>query len=106
MGYLTFTAKVDLTGAEVAAAFANLADAKVPTAGQDTQGSGLATAKGTYWSAFAVASAFTSAAAAGDTVVFTSDFVPILTKQIWLSSGGTAAGSVAPAPGAAVVLNI
>lgn len=97
VGGLTFTAKVDLTGAEVAAAFANLADAKVPTAGQDTQGSGLATAKGTYSNAFSVASAFTSAAAAGDTVVFTSTRANSDQTDLVIS-GGTAAGSVAPVP--------
>ena len=71
---LTFTAKADMTGAEVASAFANLVTG-LAVAGSDTQGSGLAT-KGTYTGAFATSAAtaagFTAAAASGDTVVFTA----------------------------------
>ncbi|HQT03436.1 MAG TPA: hypothetical protein PLU46_00450 [Thiotrichales bacterium] len=69
---LTFTAAVDMTAAEVAAVFANLANGTLPVAG-DTQGSGLA-GKGTYTGVFATSGAngWTSAAANGDTVVFTA----------------------------------
>lgn len=71
MGGLTFTAPAAITAAEAAAAFANLVNGAaygtlVPAG--DTQGSGLAT-KGTYTGAF---TGWTSAAASGDTVVFTS----------------------------------
>lgn len=70
---LTFTAKVDLTAAEVAAAFAGLVDGKVPTAGHDTQAGGLAS-KGTYSGLFQAdtTTGFTSGAAEGDVVVFTA----------------------------------
>ena len=83
IGGLTFTANVDMTAAEVASAFANLIEANLPAWGViqrssvadmsmpmvgDTQGSGLAS-KGTYTGAF---SGWTSGAASGDTVVFTS----------------------------------
>jgi S-layer protein len=71
MGGLTFTAPNAMTAAEAAATFANLVNgaaygALVPAG--DTQGSGLAT-KGTYTGVF---TGWTSAAASGDTVVFTS----------------------------------
>ncbi len=66
-GGLTFTAAKDLTAAEVAQAFANLVDGKIPAVG-DTQGSSAA-ANGVYKDAF---SGWTSGAASGDTVVFTS----------------------------------
>lgn len=71
MGGLTFTAPNAMTAAEAASAFANLVNgaaygALVPAG--DTQGSGLAT-KGTYTGVF---TGWTSAAASGDTVVFTS----------------------------------
>lgn len=87
---LTLTAKADMTAAEVASAFANLAknaDFAVPAdirAG-DTQSGGSA-AKGTYT---LIGSGWTSAAASGDTVVFTSttansdlggDLTPVLTN--------------------------
>lgn len=66
---LTFTAKADMTAAEVAAAFSNLVKNTLPATG-DTQSSGVYT-KGTYSGLFNTA-AWTSGAAAGDTVVFTS----------------------------------
>lgn len=64
---LTFTAAKDLTAAEVAAAFSNLANNTIPAAG-DTQGSGP-DSNGVYTGDF---TGWTSAAASGDTVVFTS----------------------------------
>lgn len=64
---LTFTASKALTAAEVATAFSNLIDGVLPVAG-DTQGSGVA-ANGIYTGVFG---GWTSAAANGDTVVFTS----------------------------------
>lgn len=70
---LTFTAKADMTGAEVASAFANLVTG-LANANTDTQGSGLAS-KGTYTNQFNTAAAtdgWTAAAASGDTVVFTA----------------------------------
>lgn len=75
VGGLTFTAGKDLTAAEVAQAFANLtADAVTPTdaddatAKGDTQGSSVA-ANGTFTGS--LVANFSSAAASGDTVVFT-----------------------------------
>lgn len=66
---LTFTAAKNLTAAEVAKAFSNLAEVNLPVdADGDTQGSGLA-ANGTYTGSI---EGWTSAAANGDTVVFTS----------------------------------
>ena len=71
---LTFTAKADMTAAEVASVFANLASGLAVT-NKDTQGSALAT-KGTYTGAFQTGAdalgGFTAAAASGDTVVFTA----------------------------------
>lgn len=66
-GGLTFTATQDMTAAQVAAVFANLVDGTIPAAG-DTQGGGAAS-NGTYTNAF---TGWTSGAAVGDTVVFTS----------------------------------
>lgn len=71
LGGLTLTADVAMTANEVAAAFANLVNgaaygALVPAG--DTQSGALAT-KGTYTGVFAN---WTSGAASGDTVVFTS----------------------------------
>lgn len=66
-GGLTFTAAKALTASEVAQAFSNLINGTVPVAG-DTQGSGIAS-NGTYSGAF---TGWTSGAASGDTVVFTS----------------------------------
>ena len=64
---LEFTAEVDMTAAEVAAAFSNLIDGALLNGG-DTQGSGPAS-KG-YYTGYM--SGWTSGAASGDTVVFTS----------------------------------
>ncbi len=98
---LTLTAKVDLTAAEVASAFANLVDGKVPTAGVDTQGSGLVSTKGIYSGTFAVspgaADNWTTAAANADTVVFTATR-PNVDAATLAISGATATGSVAPVP--------
>lgn len=66
---LTFTAKADMTAAEVAAAFANLVKNTLPVVG-DTQSGGVYT-KGSYTGVFNTA-AWTSGAATGDTVVFTA----------------------------------
>lgn len=77
VGGLTFTASKNLTAAEVAQAFANLtADAVTPTdaavlsttASGDTQGSSVV-ANGTFTGS--LVANFSSAAASGDTVVFT-----------------------------------
>ena len=73
MGGLTFTAPSGMTAAEAAAAFANLVNnaafaAPASVLGGDTQSAGAAS-KGTYTNVF---SGWTSAAASGDTVVFTS----------------------------------
>jgi len=75
VGGLTFKAGKDLTAEEVAQAFANLAadavtptDADDTTAGSDTQGSSAA-ANGTFTGS--LAANWSSAAASGDTVVFT-----------------------------------
>lgn len=94
---LTLTATVDMTAAEVAAAFANLVNnaafaAPASILAGDTQ-SGAAAGKGTYT---LVGTAWTSGAASGDTVVFTStsanaivaDLLPVLTN--------TTGNSVAP----------
>ena len=94
---LTFKAGVDMTAAEVAATFANLVNnaafaAPATIAAGDTQ-SGAAAGKGTYT---LVGTAWTSGAATGDTVVFTSttartdvgNLVPALTN--------TSGTSVAP----------
>lgn len=94
---LTLTAKADMTANEVAAAFADLVKnaafaAPASIAAGDTQSGGSAT-KSTYT---LVASGWTSAAASGDTVVFTSttpntnvgDLTPALTN--------TSTTSVAP----------
>lgn len=67
VGGLTFTASKAMTAAEVATAFSNLINGTLPVAG-DTQGSGVA-AKGVYTNAI---TGWTSGAATGDTVVFTS----------------------------------
>lgn len=67
---LTFTAKADMTAAEVAAAFANLAEMTHPASGNDSQ-SGGKFSMGTYTGAFNT-SAWTSGVATGDTVVFTA----------------------------------
>jgi len=71
LGGLTFTATADMTKEEAAAAFANLSKGFVPTVGTtsgDTQSAGAA-AKGLYTGYL---TGWTSAAASGDTVVFTS----------------------------------
>ncbi len=102
---LTFTAKVDMTGAEVATAFAGLLGGPANVAsGKDTQSAALAS-KGTYTGAFETGG-FTSAAANGDTVVFTSvkanenianDLAFVLTN----TSGSSVAPTVAVTQGKA-----
>jgi hypothetical protein len=67
---LTFKATADLTGAEVAAAFANLVKNTYPAGTGDTQSAASFT-KGTYTGLFNT-TLWTSGAATGDTVVFTS----------------------------------
>ena len=88
---LTFTAAVDMTAAEVAAAFANLINGKIPTAG-DTQGGGAAS-KGTYAGA---ATLWTSAAASSDTVVFTSTTADSDATNLAFVLTNTSTASVAP----------
>ncbi len=73
LGGLTFTAAKDLTKEDAAKAFANLAAGIVPAGGPsltvgDTQGSGVV-ANGVYTGAL---TGYTSGAANGDTVTFTS----------------------------------
>ncbi len=88
---LTLTAAVDMTAAEVAAAFANLLNGKVPTAG-DTQG-GAPASKGTYAGASTL---WTSAAASSDTVVFTSTTATGGVTDLAFVLTNTSTNSVAP----------
>jgi hypothetical protein len=67
---LTFKATADLTGAEVAAAFASLVKNTYPAGTGDSQSAASFT-KGTYTGLFNT-TLWTSGAATGDTVVFTS----------------------------------
>jgi S-layer protein len=67
---LTLTAKADMSAAEVAAAFANLVKTSAGTFGSGDTQSGAVFAKGTY---SGISSGWTSGAANGDTVVFTSN---------------------------------
>lgn len=101
---LTLTAAVDMTAAEVAAAFANLANNAAYTgriAAGDTQ-SGAAAGKGVYT---LIGTGWTSGAATGDTVVFTSttantdvgNLTPVLTN----TSGTSVAPVVTTTAGAA-----
>ena len=89
---LTFTAAKDLTATEVAQGFANIAKGVVFIAGgNDTQASGVHT-NGTYSGSFSPA--WTSAAASGDTVVFsgpktTGATLGTLTVAGKVSTGGT-----------------
>ncbi|WP_374582740.1 beta strand repeat-containing protein [Pseudoduganella sp.] len=83
---VTFTAAKNLTAAEVAAAFSKFIEGTLPVDG-DTQGGGLST-NGTYTGAI---SGWTSAAANGDTVVFTSTVGGQVTD---LSFTGTATAPV------------
>lgn len=85
---LTFTATADMTAAQVASAFANLINGTLPTAG-DTQGSGL-NSLGKYTGAI---TGWTSGAASGDTVVFTS--TTARTNVTDLAATGTGATGVA-----------
>ncbi len=87
VGGLTFTATGAMTAAEVASAFANLV-------ANDTQGSGAA-GKGTYTGTLA---GFTSGAASGDTVVFSSTTAGNVGN---LAVGGTAAPAVTVVDGVA-----
>ena len=98
-GEIKFTATVDMTATEVAAAFANLINdaAKGTVAAGDTQ-SAAAYTKGTYTGVF---TAWTSGAATGDTVVFTSttanNTATDFTFNLAAAGGGAAnAASVAP----------
>ncbi|MCE3262036.1 MAG: hypothetical protein K0R43_1115 [Pseudoduganella sp.] len=83
---ITFTAAKNLTAAEVAAAFSKFIEGTLPVEG-DTQGGGLST-NGTYTGEI---SGWTSAAANGDTVVFTSTVGGVVTD---LSFTGTATAPV------------
>jgi len=94
-GGLTFTAAEDMTAAEVAAAFANLVNdaAKGTLLAGDTQSAGVYT-DGTYTGNF---SGWTSAAAAGDTVVFTNTTANSVQANLsFVLAGAGAATSVAP----------
>lgn len=94
---LTFTAKADMTAAEVASAFANLVTG-LAVSGKDTQGSGLAT-KGTYTGDFQTGVAptgFTAAAASDDTVVFTGSRSNINQTDLTFTLTNTSGNSVAP----------
>ena len=88
-GGLTFTAAKNLTKEEVATAFSNLINGTVPVAG-DTQGSGVV-ANGVYTGAI---TGWTSGAANGDTVVFTSTALPAAAAVADLAFTGTAAAGV------------
>ncbi len=104
---LTLTATVDMTAAEVAAAFSGLVNGSAYAAGPlvaagDTQGSASA-AKGVFTN---VATGWTSGAVSGSTVVFTSttansnlggDLTPVLTN----TSGSSAAPVVTTTQGSA-----
>lgn len=87
---LTFTASKALTAAQVATAFANLVEGILPVEG-DTQGSGVA-ANGIYSNKF---TGWTSGAANGDTVVFTSTAAGDV-GNLTVTAGATGSGVVAP----------
>lgn len=96
---LTFTAKADMTAAEVASAFSNLVTG-LANAGTDTQGSGLSS-KGTYTGAFTTTAVgttagFTAAAASGDTVVFTAARQNQDATDLSFTLTNTSGNSVAP----------
>ena len=94
LGGLTLTARTEMTAAEVATAFANLIDGSLPVAG-DTQGSGLAS-KAAYTGALG---GWTSGAAEGDTVVFTS--IAVNSQVQNLAASGTGAAAVTTTDGRA-----
>ncbi|MFB9887862.1 beta strand repeat-containing protein [Balneatrix alpica] len=94
MGGLTFTATVDMTAAEAAAAFANLVNGTLPAAG-DSQ-AGASAAKGTYTGIF---TGWTSGAVSGDTVVFTSTTAN--TDVANLANTGTGTATVTTTAGSA-----
>jgi len=99
MGGLTFTATVAMTAAEAAAAFSNLVQnaafaAPATIAAGDTQ-SAAAAGKGVYTGAF---TGWTSGAAVGDTVVFTSTAPN--TNPADLANTGTGAVTVTTTTGA------
>ena len=92
---LVFTSSKDMTAAEVAAAFANLVNdaAKGTVVAGDTQSAGVYT-NGTYTTN---SSLWTSGAATGDTVVFTSTTANAVVANIGIAlTGAGAATSVAP----------
>jgi len=97
---LTFTAKtgVDLTAAEVAAAFSNMVSG-LANANTDTQGSQV-TAKGTFTGQFQTgannAAGYTAAAASGDTVVFTAARANQDATDLTATLTNTSGNSVAP----------
>ncbi|MDC7702734.1 beta strand repeat-containing protein [Vogesella indigofera] len=94
LGGLTFTAAVDMTAAEAAAAFSNLVNGTLPAAG-DSQ-SAASAAKGTYTGIF---TGWTSGAVSGDTVVFTSTTAN--TDVANLANTGTGTATATPTAGAA-----
>ena len=105
---LTFTAKagVDLTAAEVAAAFSNMVSG-LANLNTDTQGSQV-TAKGVFTGAFLTGAAlddsgspakgtgYTAAAASGDTVVFTAARANQDATDLTANLTNTSTNSVAP----------
>ncbi|MBD3873682.1 hypothetical protein IEG05_00320 [Pseudomonas kunmingensis] len=104
---LTFTAKagVDLTAAEVAAAFSNMVSG-LANPNTDTQGSQV-TAKGVFTGAFntgavlqagtpAKGTGYTAAAASGDTVVFTAARANQDATDLTATLTNTSGNSVAP----------
>lgn len=95
---LTITAEADMTAAQVAAAFSNLATGLV-AANKDTQGSGLST-KATYSGDFQTGAnspaGFTAAAASGDTVVFTAARANQDATDLSFTLTNTSGTSVAP----------
>lgn len=99
LGGLTLTATVDMTAAEVAAAFANLAAgaAKPGAANGDTQ-SAAAVTKATYTGSI---NGWTSGAANGDTVVFTSTTANGVVAAITDSGNGGATTITSVATGKA-----
>ena len=97
---LTFTAKENLSGEQVAAAFSNMVSG-LAVAGKDTQGSQVAS-KGVFTGAFDTtgAAGYTAAAASGDTVVFTAARANLDATDLAIGSTitltNTSGNSVAP----------
>jgi hypothetical protein len=95
---LTFTAKADMTAEQVASAFAKLINGSLPVSG-DTQASATF-ANGIYTGVFATSAGapntWTSAAANGDTVVFTASRANVNATDLTFTLTNTSTKSVAP----------